>query len=167
MKYLRLAFFLITIFSLSTAIAAEFRAFRKIATPAASARPEGARAVEAIVPVDKQAVEAAIREVFTSWNSPGMTGSLSGNFYDAGRLGNSAQSIPKDARIDVLSVSGIQTIGQYIQPPETGSNDPAMLVSEVSITVRTQIVYNDLDQGYQRIEGTNEYIVEVSREMSR
>ena len=166
MKVLRFAVFMIPLFFLSTAVAAEFRSLRKIATPATSARPEGAKTVEAFVPVDKQAVEAAIREVFAGWNSPGMTGFLAGGFQDAGRLGDSAQSIPKDARIDVLAVSGIQTLDQYIQPAEAPT-DPNLLVSQVSVTVRTQIVYNDVGQGYQRIEGTNEYIVEVSQEMSR
>ncbi len=95
-----------------------------------------------------------------------MTGLLSSGFYNADRLGDSAQSIPKDARIDVLAVSGIRTIDQRLQPPEPDSGDKTLLVSDVSVTVRTQIVYNDTGQGYQRIEGTNEYIIEVTREMT-
>ncbi len=68
MRHFRLLWILITFLLLAAdpVWAAEFRDFRKIATPGDRTEKAG-QPLKTLVPVDRQAVEAAVRELFASW----------------------------------------------------------------------------------------------------
>lgn len=141
------------------ALAQEVRQFNRIPTPqAAPALPPGARALTVARPVSPRQVEEAVQRVATAWNTPLLGPLLAENFYDKQRLLDSLSvQVPRDAKLRVLGVQGIQTLGQYVQPGEHGEQ----LVSRVSVTVRTQIEFNDPGSGLRRLEGDNELILLV------
>lgn len=142
--------------------ATEFRSFRSI--PARGSTPEGTVAVKRFVPVDKEVVAAAVTQVLEAWNTPAFTAYVGEDFYDRTRFVDATATIPKDARLEVLSVSNIHLVNQYVRPAaEEGM--PDIRITQVSVTARTQEVFNDPEAGYQRIEGTNEYIITVEEDV--
>ncbi len=82
---------------------------------------------------------------------------LATNFYDKSRLLDALNTnYPRDAKLRILAVQGVQTLAQYVQ---AGAGGVEQLVSRVSVTARTQVEFNDPRTGAQRLEGTNEYIL--------
>jgi hypothetical protein len=147
----------------SLAHAQEARRLNRIPRPEATATPAlppGARAVTSIRPVSAARVEAVVREIASAWNTPRLGPLLSANFYDRSRLLDALQTkVPRDARLRVLGIQGVQTLSQYLQKGTAGKEQ---LVSRVSVTVQTQVEYNDPKAGFQRLEGTNEYILLIT-----
>lgn len=142
------------------ASAQESRQLNRIVTPDSARRlPLGARAVAAIEPVSAQTVEAAVRQLAAAWNTPNLPKYLAPNFYGKDRLVESVnRQLPRDAKLRVLGIQSMQTVSQYIQPDGTGE----LVVSRVSVTVRTQIEFNDPRTGLRRLEGTNEFTLRVA-----
>lgn len=139
------------------ALASEFRLIRPIPTP--KAPPEKAVPVEKIRPVDREVVEGAVRELIQAWNNKNIEGVVGEEFYDKSRLSDAMdEKVPRDAELRILSIQGIQTLNQYTEVDPSGAR---WTVSTVSATVRTQLEFNDPDSGFQRREGTNEYIFMV------
>jgi hypothetical protein len=140
------------------ASAQEFRAINPIRAPRAPLPPLAERVVpQKSVPREK--VEEAVATIAAAWNTPTLARHLSKNFYDRDRLlDNLASQAPRDARLRVMGIQGMQVLDQYIVPKPAG---PRTMVSQVSVTVRTQVEYNDAS-GFQRLDGTNELIIEIS-----
>ena len=143
------------------AVAQEVRQLNRIATPQAlPTLPPGARAVTASRPVPRERIEAAVNQVTASWNTAELAPLLAENFYDKSRLLDALNArVPRDAKLRVLAIQGIQTLNQYLQANPGGTED---LVSRVSVTVRTQLEFNDPTKGFQRLDGTNEIILLVT-----
>ncbi len=137
--------------------AQESRQFNRIATPQSQQLPPGARAVVAVRAITMAQAESAMQSVAAAWNTPQLDPLLASNFYDKSRLLDALNTnYPRDAKLRVLAVQGVQTLGQYVQPSASGAEQ---LVSRVSVTARTQVEFNDPRTGAQRLEGTNEYIL--------
>jgi len=139
--------------------AQEFRALNPIRTPK-SRPPEGAVRVVPPAPVPQAAVEDAVRQVMAAWNTPDLAKHLGGGFYDRSRLADAVASVvPRDAALRVLSIQGVQLLDQYDLAPAPG-RPFGVRVSQVSVTVRTQVEFNDA-AGFQALDGTNEYVIDV------
>lgn len=137
----------------------EMRRFNRIVTPlAAPTLPPGARAVTSARPVSRAKVESAVQQIAASWNTPLLESLLAENFYDKRRLMDSLSTVvPRDAKLRVLAIQGIQTLNQYMQAGAQGEQ----LVSRVSVTLRTQVEFNDPHDGFRRLEGDNEVVLLV------
>ncbi|OGT01098.1 MAG: hypothetical protein A3F73_12135 [Gallionellales bacterium RIFCSPLOWO2_12_FULL_59_22] len=140
------------------------RQLKRIATPqlstpqATQALPPGARAAASARPVSRAKVEAAVKQIASAWNTQQLEPLLAKNFYDKRRLMDSLGTIvPRDAKLRVLGIQGVQTLNQYVQAGARGEQ----LVSRVSATLRTQVEFNDPSSGFRRLEGDNEVILLV------
>jgi hypothetical protein len=142
--------------------ARQFRSAMPIATPAqrAAALPPGARPVAVVEPLSRAQIEPLLEQVMQAWNTGQLEAQLGEGFYDSARLGDSVDRVvPRDARLRIQAVQGVQTLQQFIVPDGAGEK----LVSIVSATVRTQLEFNDPAAGFQRRPGVNEYILKVTR----
>jgi hypothetical protein len=113
------------------------------------------------VPLSKQIVERAVRSMLAEWNKIGLHEVLSERFQDRQRLLDGLdQDMARDARLHVLSVNSFQTIDQYLVKEKKAKGGEAIM-SRVNVVVETQVEYNDANQGFQRLRGTNELIVRI------
>lgn len=143
------------LFGSQALIAQEFRQLNRIPQPQAARLPPGARSMN--VPIADGVVRMALDRVVTAWNTATLRDYLADNFPDRSRLADTLlATAPRDARLRILSVQGVQTLTQYVTP---GRDRRDVLFSRVSVTARTQIEFNDPVRGFQRIEGTNEFIL--------
>ncbi|MFK7977680.1 MAG: hypothetical protein AB8C02_16210 [Halioglobus sp.] len=143
--------------------AREFRSFNPVS--AAVELPQGAKPVENLKPVAPELVQKAVAQLMASWATPEMQAYLSKDFYDKDRLEDVIDTlVPRDAKVRILSVQGIQTLQQH---EEAVPGDPAakQRVSRVSVVVRTALEYNDSDGVLVQLPGTTEYILSF-REMT-
>lgn len=143
--------------------ARQFRLLSPIASPHQEQLqlPNGAMPVEDVKELTREQVEPLINKVIEQWNTSEMAGTLSEEFYDKSRLLDVVDTgVPRDAKLRVESIQGIQTLSQYIKPnASSGVNER---VSIVSATVRTQLEFNSATSGYVRRTGTNEFILKVT-----
>jgi hypothetical protein len=94
-----------------------------------------------------------------SWGSPQMQDYLSNNFFDKDRLTDVIDTlVPRDAVIRILSVQGVQTVQQW-EEPAPDDLESMLLVSRVSVVVRTQLEYTRPDGVLETKPGTTEYIL--------
>ena len=141
--------------------ASELRHIRPIPTPGVP--PRKALPPEKIKPVPRELVEDAVKELIQAWNNNNLEEVLSEDFYDKDLLLDAmSEKVPRDAELRILSIQGIQTLSQHVEVEPSGEK---WLVSTVSATVRTQVEFNDPDTGFQRREGTNEYIFLVKEKV--
>ncbi|MEQ8288889.1 MAG: hypothetical protein RIB78_04100 [Gammaproteobacteria bacterium] len=142
--------------------ARQFRMINSIATPTSSEPlPEGAVAIKQFKQLPRDMVEPLVLEVMEKWNSPGMSETLSDQFYDKSRLLDVMDTgVPRDAKLRVQSIQGIQTLNQYITTNESSGRQE--MISIVSATVRTQLEYNNASGGFEAETGTNELILKVT-----
>jgi len=152
---LGISFVALCIFAMASD-AQEFRKFNPIPTPGAA--PKGATRVAAVQPVDTQMAKSAAEKVLKAWNSGGLDKYLSADFYDKSRLTDAmTEKVPRDANVRVLSVKRVQTLQQFRKGNE--------IISTVSVTADTQIEFNDVNKGFRRLEGENEYILRITEEV--
>ncbi|MEM7542730.1 MAG: hypothetical protein AAF384_14275 [Pseudomonadota bacterium] len=161
--------FLVAIFMVGLTVAVssldarQFRQFTPIATPQASPAaniPEGATPVEDGAPLTRQEVEPLVRGLLGKWNTAEMEQTLSEQFFDASRLTDAVDSqVPRDARLRLQSIQGIQTLQQYEIPGSGGERGE--MVTVVSATVTTQLEFNSPTDGFVRRPGTSEFILEI------
>lgn len=150
--YTTFAFFLFCALSQ----ASELRGFNPIAVPEVGL--DIGEPVDVIQPVDPRLVHEAVAKLAEAYNL-GLEKFLSPDFFNRQRLlDNISNQIPRDSRLRVLSIQGIQTLNQAIQR-ETGKTP--VRVSTVSVAVRTQLQFNDPNAGFDLREGTNEWIFTV------
>jgi hypothetical protein len=138
--------------------AQEFRLLNRIPTPGAAQRlPPGASVLSTPRPVPASDIEAAVRDIAASWNSTALEPLLAENFYDKSRLVSAlAAGVPRDAGLRLVSIQGSQVLSQYTL---VGPDGQRAFYSRVSVTVRTQVEYNDLQKGFQRLDGTNDLVL--------
>ncbi len=141
--------------------ATEFRHLSPILVPAAI--PEGAEAVQVIRPVSPAVVEHAIKQLMASWNTPLLRRHLSDRFYDRQRLLDVVNTFaPRDARIHILAIQSSQTLQQHIEGADGGR---PTLVSRVAVTVSTQVEFTDPRLGFQALDGTNTYVLNIRQQV--
>jgi len=137
--------------------ASEFGAFNPIAVPETGVA--GGEPVEMMQPVDPRLVHKAVAQLVGTYNLQGLENFLSPTFFNRQRLlDNISNQIPRDSRLRVLSIQGIQTLNQSIRRQE---GQIPLRVSTVSVTVRTQLQFNNPTTGFDRRDGTNEWIFTV------
>lgn len=141
------------------AAAQEGRTFSPIARPAARpALPEGAQRVSPPRPIDRARIEAAVATVAKAWSERGLDSVLAPGFSRRDELVDALQTkVPRDATLRVTAIQGWQVLEQW--------RHGGLLVSRVSVTVRTQVEFNDPFSGFQARDGTNEFVMTLkSRE---
>ena len=156
-KRLRLAVcFLAVSLCAHTALGAQFRSLNTIARPGRA--PEAFRPTEHIQPVARTVVEDAVRDLFASWNNADLARHVDDRFFDKRRLLDAiAENVPRDARVRILSIRAIQTLNQFSKHESATST---LVLSTVSAITRTQVEFNEPVNGFQRRDGTVEYIVD-------
>lgn len=149
-----------------TLMAQESRTLNPIARPrpaAPAAVPAPRPAQRAAGGISREAVHAAAERLVKAWNTPELRDQLSDRFFDKTRLIDAlATKVPRDARLTLLGVQGMQLLGEEIKPHANGLESD--VISKVSVTLRTVLEFNDPATGFQRREGTNEAIL-VFREV--
>ncbi len=150
---------------LTHAQAQEVRQINRIATPmAVTNAPPGTRAVTSMRPVSAARVEDAVKKIADAWNTPNLEPMLADSLYDKSRLTDALLTkVPRDAKLRVLAIQSMQTLSQHLQNTASGMEQR---VSRVSVTARTQIEYNDPQTGFQRLDGTNEFILLITEPSS-
>ena len=142
----------------TTGYAQEFRSIRPIPTPP----PVRAEAKGSVFrPVAREQVESAINGLFAAWNTPQLMEHLSAQFYGQTRLPDTlAVAMPRDATIRVLGLEAWDTLDQEVVP----ARPDGLLVgirSTVAVRVRSQLEFNDPEEGFQNLEGVNQYVLEI------
>lgn len=153
---------LLVVAATNTTYARQFRLLTPIASPESQGAnlPKGAVAIEQKQPITRGEIEPLLRDVVTKWNTAEMASTLSEQFYDASRLLDVMDTgVPRDAKLRIQSIQGIQTLQQYKMPADNGRNN---IVSIVSATARTQLEFNS-STGLTRLPGTNEFILKVTQ----
>jgi hypothetical protein len=151
----------------------EFRSIQSFSTPSSStADAAGMDTSQAftpqlqdLAPISRQVVEDAVRQLLGTWNSPEMAQLLDSSFVDKSRFlyaSDDKTKVPPDAVIRLLSTRGIRTLNRRL---ETDASGQYFVVSTVSATITTQIEFNDALEGFQRIEGKNEIIFEITEQL--
>ena len=139
----------------------EMRSINPVATPtkikmAGDAVPEP-------VPLDTGQVRDKVERTFDTWNNGDVGGMLSDNFYDKSRFNDAMQTkIPRDSRVKVQGMGSVQTLEQRIVNDPDGGRRRVTLGS---VTVNSQIEFNDPAKGFVRVPGTNELIFEMSEKI--
>ncbi|NOX10073.1 MAG: hypothetical protein GXP22_11435 [Gammaproteobacteria bacterium] len=144
--------------------ASEFRAFSLIRSPSSERSNLVSQSSVAlktdIQVVSSKMVQDAVSKLVAAWNSNGLSTIVTDSFIDKSRLLDSVNSqIPRDAQLRVLAIQNTRTLNQHVADSPSGK----LLVSLVSTTLRTQLEFNDPAQGFQRREGTNEYILRIKQ----
>lgn len=117
-----------------------------------------------------------LNNMFEAWNSGQIEKFLSPRFYDVNRfLDAMLTDVPRDARVRLMAIESIQPIEQVNQlvdaltgqpTANTIASDLQLLVkTKISAVVRTQVEFNDLNNGFQKREGRNEFILELSQKI--
>ncbi len=138
------------------AAAQEGRGFNPIARPSqAPVLPDGAVAVNPPRPLPRETIERAVRQVLEAWNERRLDRVLAKDFRDRERLVDALETkVPRDAKLRLTAVQGWQVLSQFRRG--------ATVVSRVSVTVRTQVEFNDPAAGFQARDGTNEFVLTVT-----
>ncbi len=135
--------------------AAEFRQIRPIPVP------RGEMGGHVLHPVSRGTAIKALKQVLAAWNTPKLRDKLSPGYYDAGRVADTVDSVvPRDAAIRLLGVRDVQTYSQeeVVDPSHGGRR---YRVSTVAVVAETQVEFNSPSQGFRRLRGVNEYLLQV------
>lgn len=147
------------------AAAQSIRQDDRIARPPAN-RPIGTPRVTGIVtaPVDPQQVRNAILAIARAWNGQALSAYIDRNrFYDKRRLLDTiARQVPRNAKLKILSVSGITTTGQKT---ETRPGKGVWRVSTVNATVFLQVEFLQPQTGFRRLQGRNIWTLQVEQRL--
>ena len=128
---------------------------------------ETAVARKSLRPVSQEAVEQAVATLFAAWNKPELRDLLSSDFYEQTRLPAAlATKVPRAAVIRVLSISSWQVLVQRATPADP-EGTTLLVTSTISAIVRSQVEYNDPESGFERVEGLNEYVFDISEVVPR
>ena len=139
----------------------EMRALNPVATPA-RLKKDG-QAVAQPVPLKIEEVRANIDRTFSTWNNGDVSNVLADNFYDKSRFSDSMQTnIPKDSKVKVMGMGSVQTLEQRIVTDPSGGRSRVTLGS---VTVNSQVEFNDPKSGFVRVPGTNEIIFEMTEKL--
>jgi hypothetical protein len=150
-------------------LAQESRSYNPIGRPApqapgAAAAPAAApRLVAPATPAVRDSVMRTVELLAKTWNTPQLRALLSPGFYDRERLLEAlATRVPRDAVLRILGVQAVNVLSQEVRPAANGIEEE--VVTRVSVTLRTQVEFNDPVAGFRRLEGLNEALI-VFREV--
>ena len=131
--------------------------------PGTTARPPVAAGP--VVPVNPQLVRKAVFQIAAAWNGQGLGKYLDqSKFYDKRRLLDViTRDVPRNARMRVLTVGGVNTLTQRVEKRADGT----YLVSVVTASVSLQVEFNNPQTGFQRLQGRNEWTLEVVEKKGR
>ncbi|KAB7627795.1 hypothetical protein [Alkalilimnicola sp. S0819] len=130
-----------------------FRHLQALGTPVDL--PEGAEAVEQRRPVDRQLVIRAMDAMARGWNTGSIDRFLAPEFVDRQRLLDTlATVVPGGARLRITGVGAVSTVEQYLHGGRR--------VSLVLVDATTQIEFNDVRHGFQRLQGSNQYLLRIT-----
>ena len=155
--------FVLTSHTGSVPWAGSMRQFQPIKTPEGTAVgvPDGFETVAEIRPVDMETVRKFMQDLADSWNTPQLLQMLSEDFYDKSVFHDSMMTVTKvpfDAKLKILSIRSIRTLQQMVgEDPQYGR----VCVSIVEVTALTQILLNDPEAGFVKLEGVNDYLLKV------
>lgn len=150
--------------------AAEFRSINTIATPNTSSSSNAAPTADTGLNAARQRLEArtvdlaraGLTRLIEAWQTGGKVDALlADSFNDRDRFLDTLRRIsPSDARLRLLAVDAVQIVSRSF---EKSAQKPGswQLTSRVSIRARTQIEYTHPRGGYQKIDGTNEFVLRV------
>ena len=152
----------------------EFRSIQRIptrtsragaTTAGTPARQSPASQLKDLSPIRRQVVESAVRQLLESWNSADMAALIDNGFVDRSRFLDASGDkvrVPADATIRLVSTRGIRTLTRRLEEDPPGQY---AVVTTVSVTITTQIEFNDAVEGFQRIEGKNELILDIAERL--
>lgn len=156
-----LIFGMLTLMTVSVADAQKVRVFKRIAAP--EAPPAGTELIEEMLPPDPGLAQNAIAGALEGWNSGKFGENISTDFQDKSRLlDNFANDVPLDAELRVVSMRNYRPMQQFGM---VGDNGNVQLTTRIQVTVDTEIQFNDAQRGFRRLEGTNDFIVDVTEEL--
>jgi hypothetical protein len=162
MRHLIIAMLAGGVLTASIADAQQMRRSNRIATPKAVLQnaPDGASIVGKVENIPADDVRQAVENLSENWNSGDISGFVSDDFDDARRFNqNMTVEVPRDARLRLESVQGVQTVRQIVAPDGRGG---MMRISTVTATASTRLEFNDAAAGFLSIPGTNEITFEVT-----
>jgi hypothetical protein len=112
--------------------------------------------------VDRAIVAKAMQDLAAAWNTPNLDSMLDRNFVDKSRLEDTLlQAVPRDAELRVLGMRGINTLRQDFRVLPNGN---LLRTSIVSVITDTQTEFDDPVQGFQRLDGVQEYVFRIEEE---
>lgn len=157
----RACFAMLAALAAGTAAAQETRVFRPIArAQQLLALPDGAVRFTPPLPVPRAVVESAVAVVLQNWNGRSLDQVLSPTYSQRQELLDALQTrVPRDASLRLVSLQGYQVLDQY----RLGDR----LFWQVSVTVQTQLEFNDPSGGFQARGGTNAFVITVGSEVGR
>jgi len=139
--------------------AAQFRRYIDI-SPQNALIPQGYKAVPTPHRLDRRLIESAVAQVANNFRSPQLRGLLSDRFNDRDQLLDDIQAnLPFDATVRVLSIRAPRVLSQYQTLGESGEN---LLLSQVAVTVSSQLEFSDPESGFQRFEDTSEWLLSIT-----
>ena len=141
----------------------EARIFRPIPTPRGT-KKGGVKPISSPIPVSEQKINNMVKNMFNSWKRGGdFEKYLSDDFYNKDTLVDAMNyKVPVDAKIRVLSIRNTRVLEQYAKPLPNGHIE---VTSTASVTADTQIEFNDVTRGLRKLDGENEYILEIVGEL--
>ena len=152
---------ILLIFNFQIALAQEARTFNPITTPGKA--PEGAQPAAQKINIHPQTVGNAMQKMFKDWNRGNFKQHLADSFYDKEELATALHTeVPLDARIRINAIKNTQTLQQFHKKLPDGK---IKVYSTVSVTADTQIEFNDVEKGFRKLEGENEYILQIEGEL--
>jgi hypothetical protein len=158
----------LTLHGSSDASARSFRQDDRIvrpptARPGTTARPPAAAAP--VVPVNPMLVRKAVFQIAAAWNGHGLGKYLErSQFYDKRRLLDViSRDVPRNAKMRILTVGGVNTLSQRVEKRREG----IYLISVVTASVSLQVEFNNPQTGFQRLQGRNEWTLQVVEKKGR
>ena len=136
--------------------AQEGRSFNPIARPSAAATvPSGAVRISPPAGITREKVERAVGAVAAAWNERRIREVLAPGFPRRDELEVALQTrVPRAAVLRIMAIQGWQVLEQYRMDGQR--------ISKISVTVRTQVEFNDATAGHQVRDGINEYVVTLT-----
>lgn len=183
-KVAKITIFFITVLVLSGAIAdlklmsfgqnahaRDFRSFNAIPKPGEN-KGKARKALDlklrnkllSPIPVPDRLIRNGVRKITQAWNRRNLVSYLDEDFRDASFLRDDLiYDLPRDLKIRVLGIRGSQTLSQEFQQ----KREQTWLVSHVAVSVRTQLEFNAVDTGYQKLQGEQEWVLKVEQSVTR
>lgn len=137
--------------------ARQFRSIRPMAKPDKIA--PNAVPVVRFRRVKASIVRAAVQQIAHAWNTGQLSPMLSREkFFNKDRLLDALSVVvPSNAKLRVVSVGGVTTLQQYFEPRGGRKRQ----VNIVSAVVNTQLEFHDANNGFVKLAGRNEFVLEI------
>ena len=150
----------------------EFRGFNAIPTPSQAKQQEGAIAAagyeraSSATSLSPALVEKVVDDLFDSWNTPDLGAILTRDFANRSRILDAIQTgAPRYARLKVLAIQDLKIVDQYVRPHPSGDGS-YQLLSRISVRIVCEVAQSTaLTKRFQRLEGTSEYLIQVTQKV--